>query len=216
MLVPIKSNQVAKLIPSVATGGQFKYSLGNPRKILQRVIISSIGAAITLVIGNNQFGNQTDVLWLILCLGFALYILWGPILEASRKNIKYKQFKFFSIFDGIISDIYQIEKIESSREQTNRYGNLEIVENKRTWLTIELEDEDGYLSKISFPMEKRHSIITRGLRVKCLVSANERSFNGKLFLTDAWLPEINLWVGDYPYLLRPAFKEICFLYKNKI
>ena len=216
MLIPIKSNQVSKLIPSVATGGQFKYSLGNPRKILQRLIISSIGAAITLVIGNNQFGNQTDVLWLILCLGFALYILWGPILEASRKNIKYKQFKFFSIFDGIISDIYQIEKIESSREQTNRYGNLEIVENKRTWLTIELEDEDGYLSKISFPMEKRHSIITRGLRVKCLVSANERSFNGKLFLTDAWLPEINLWVGDYPYLLRPAFEEICFLYKNKI
>ena len=216
MLIPIKSNQVSKLIPSVATGGQFKYSLGNPRKILQRLIISSIGAAITLVIGNNQFGNQTDVLWLILCLGFALYILWGPILEASRKNIKYKQFKFFSIFDGIISDIYQIEKIESSREQTNRYGNLEIVENKRTWLTIELEDEDGYLSKISFPMEKRHSIITRGLRVKCLVSANERSFNGKLFLTDAWLPEINLWVGDYPYLLRPAFEEICFLYKNNI
>ena len=149
-------------------------------------------------------------------MSFALYILWGPILEASRKNIKFKQFKFFSIFDGIISDIYQIEKIESSREQTNRYGNLEIVENKRTWLTIELEDEDGSLSKISFPMENRHSIITRGLRVKCLVSANERSFNGKLFLTDAWLPEINLWVGDYPYLLRPAFEEICFLYKNKI
>ena len=173
MLIPVNINQVAKLIPSVATGGQFKYSLGNPRKILQRLIISSIGAAITLVIGNNQFGNQTDVLWLILCLSFALYILWGPILEASRKNIKYKQFKFFSIFDGIISDIYQIEKIESSREQTNRYGNLEIVENKRTWLTIELEDEDGYLSKISFPMENRHSIITRGLRVKCLVSANE-------------------------------------------
>ena len=212
MLIPIKNNQVTKLIPSVATGGQFKYCLGNPRKILQRVIISSIGAAITLVIG--QFGNQTDVLWLVLCLIFALYILWGPILEASRKNLKYKQIKFFSIFDGFISDIYQTEKVESSREQTNRYGNLEIVENKRTWLTIELEDEDGYLSKISFPMEKRHNIINRGLRVRCLASSNERSFNRKLFLTDAWLPEINLWVGDYPYLLRPAFEEICFLYKN--
>ena len=215
MLIPIKINQVAKLIPSVATGGQFKYSLGNPRKILQRLIISSIGAAITLVIGNNQFGNQTDVLWLILCLCFALYILWGPILEASRKNLKYKQLKFFSIFEGFISDIYQTEKVESSREQTNRYGNLEIVENKRTWLTIELEDDDGYLGKISFPFENRHNVITRGLKVRCLVSANERSFNGKLFLTDAWLPDINLWVGDYPYLLRPAFEEICFIYKNK-
>lgn len=216
MLIPIKNNQVNKLIPSVATGGQFKYCLGNPRKILQRLIISSIGAAITLVIGNNQFGNQTDVLWLFLCLSFALYILWGPILEASRKNLKYKQIKFFSIFDGFISDIYQIEKVESSREQTNRYGNLEIVENKRKWLILELEDEDGYLSKISFPVENRHSVITQGLKVRCLVTTDDRSFNGKLFLTDAWLPEINLWVGEYPYLLRPAFEEICSLYKNNI
>ena len=88
MLIPIKLSQISRLIPSVGTGGQFKYALGDARKILQRLIISSIGAAITLVIGNNQFGNQTDVLWLILCLGFALYILWGPILEASRKNLQ--------------------------------------------------------------------------------------------------------------------------------
>ena len=215
MLIPIKNSQVAKLIPSVATGAQFKYSLGNPRKILQRLIISSIGAAITLVIGNNQFGNQTDVLWLFLCLIFALYILWGPILEASRKNLKYKKFKYFSIFDGFISDIYQTEKIESSREQTNKYGNLEVVENKRTWLTIELEDEDGYLSKISFPYKNKYNVISRGLKVRCLIATNERSYGGKLYLTDAWLPKINLWVGDYPYLLRPAFEEICFIFKNK-
>tara|TARA_Y100001978_G_C23616007_1_gene395993 strand:+ start:188 stop:838 length:651 start_codon:yes stop_codon:yes gene_type:complete len=213
MLIPIKVNQVSKLIPSVATGSQFKHALGNPRKILQRVIISSIGAAITLVIGNNQFGNQTDVLWLILCLVFSLYILWGPILEASRKNFKYKKFKYFSIFDGVISDIYKNERVESSREQTNRYGRLELIQNKRTWLTIEIEDEDGYLSKISFPMENKHSQLTEGLRVRCLVSSNERNFDGKVFLTDAWLPEINLWVGEYPYLLRPAFEEICYLYK---
>ena len=213
MLIPIKINQVSKLIPSVATGSQFKHALGNPRKILQRVIISSIGAAITLVIGNNQFGNQTDVLWLILCLAFALYILWGPILEASRKNLKYKKSKYFSIFDGIISDIYKKERVESSREQTNRYGRLELIENKRIWLTIEIEDEDGYLSEISFPMENKHNQLTKGLKVRCLVSSNERNYDGKVFLTDAWLPEINLWVGEYPYLLRPAFKEICYLYK---
>tara|TARA_Y100000589_G_scaffold284851_1_gene284004 strand:+ start:375 stop:1025 length:651 start_codon:yes stop_codon:yes gene_type:complete len=214
MLIPINTNQVSKLIPSVATGGQFKYSLGNPRKILQRLIISSIGAAITLVIGNNQFGNQTDVLWLILCLMFALYILWGPILEASRKNLRFKKLKFFSIFEGIISDIYQTERVETSREQTNRYGKLELIQNKRIWLNIELDDEDGYLSKISFPMENKHNQLKQGLKIRCLVSSNERSFNGKLFLSDAWLPEINLWVGDYPYLLRPAFEEICYLYKN--
>tara|TARA_B100000609_G_C17188241_1_gene420951 strand:- start:670 stop:1323 length:654 start_codon:yes stop_codon:yes gene_type:complete len=216
MLIPISLNKVSKLVPSVATGGQFKFALGDPRKILQRLIISSIGGVITFLISVSQDRNQTYSLWLLLCVLFFLYILWGPILEASRKNISYKKYKFFSIFDGFVSDIYKIEKIENSREQTNRYGRLELIEKKRTWLTVEMEDEDGYLSKISFPMENKHAQIKIGSRIRCLVSSNNRNFQNNLFLTDAWLPDLNLWIGDYPFLLRPAFEEICYLYKNKL
>ena len=90
MLIPVSQNKVSRLIPSVATGGQFKYALGNPRKILQRLIISSIGGVITFLISVSQDRNQTYSLWLLLCVLFFLYILWGPILEASRKNINYK------------------------------------------------------------------------------------------------------------------------------
>ena len=214
MLIPISLNQVSKIVPSVATGGQFKYALGDPRKILQRLIISSIGGVITFLISVSQDRNQTYSLWLLLCVLFFLYILWGPIVEASKKNLKFRRFKFFSIFDGFVSDIYQLEKVESSREQTNRYGRLELIEKKRTWLVLELEDEEGYLGKISFPMENKHSFLKKGENVRCLVSSDSRNFNSKLVLTDAWLPDLNLWVGDYPYLLRPAFEEICFMYKN--
>ena len=214
MLIPISLNQVSKIVPSVATGGQFKYALGDPRKILQRLIISSIGGVITFLISVSQDRNQTYSLWLLLCVLFFLYILWGPILEASKKNLKFRRFKFFSIFDGFVSDIYQLEKVESSREQTNRYGRLELIEKKRTWLVLELEDEEGYLGKITFPMENKHSFLKKGENVRCLVSSDSRNFNSKLVLTDAWLPDLNLWVGDYPYLLRPAFEEICFIYKN--
>ncbi len=142
MLIPISLNQVSKIVPSVATGGQFKYALGDPRKILQRLIISSIGGVITFLISVSQDRNQTYSLWLLLCVLFFLYILWGPIVEASKKNLKFKKFRFFSIFDGFVSDIYQLEKVESSREQTNRYGRLELIEKKRTWLVLELEDEE--------------------------------------------------------------------------
>jgi len=216
MLIPINNNQISRLIPSVATGGQFKYALGNPRKILQRLIISSIGGVITFLISVSQDRNQTYSLWLLLCVMFFLYILWGPIVEASRNNLKFKQYKFFSLFDGIISDIYQIEKVEETREQTNKYGRLELIENKRSWLVLELEDEDGYLSKISFPMENKHSLLDKGLKIRCIVSSNYRNFDRNLVLSDAWLPDINLWVGDYPFLLRPAFEELCFIYKKKL
>ena len=212
MLIPVKINQISRLIPSVGTGGQFKYALGDPRKILQRVIISSIGGIITFLISISQTGNQTYNLWLLLTVIFFLYIIWGPILESSKKNLQYRKFKFFSIFDGYVSDIYKTEKIESSREQSNRQGRLEVVENKRTWLVLELEDEDGYLDKISFPMENKHSQIRIGANIRCLITSNYRNFDRDIYLTDAWLPDINLWVGEYPYLLRPAFEEICYIY----
>ena len=42
MLIPLRQNELDKLIPSVATSNQFTSALGNPRKILQRIIISSM------------------------------------------------------------------------------------------------------------------------------------------------------------------------------
>ena len=212
MLIPLKQNQITKLIPSVGTGSQFKYALGEPRKVLQRLIISSIGGVLNLLLFISQSSTQTENLWLLLCVIFFLYIIWGPILESSRKNSSYKKSKFFSLFDGYISDIYKTEKIESSREQSNRQGRLELVEKKRTWLVVELEDDDGYLDKISFPMENKHSRIKIGDSIRCLVSSNYRNFNREIYLTDAWLPDSNIWVGEYPFLLRPAFKEICYIY----
>ena len=212
MLIPIKQNQISKLIPSVGTGGQFRYALGDPRKILQRLIISSIGGVLNLLLFISQSSTQTENLWLLLCVIFFLYIIWGPILESSRKNIKYKKSKFFSLFDGYVSDIYKTERIESSREQSNRQGRLELIEKKRTWLVIELEDEDGYLDKISFPMENKHSLIRVGSNIRCIISSNYRNFEREISLTDAWLPDSNIWIGEYPYLLRPAFEEICYIY----
>jgi len=212
MLIPIKINQITKLIPSVGTGGQFKYALGDPRKVLQRLIISSIGGVLNLLLFISQSSTQTENLWLLLCVIFFLYIIWGPILESSRKNIRYKESKFFALFDGYISDIYKIEKIESSREQSNRQGRLELIEKKRTWLVIELEDDDGYLDKLSFPMEQKHSQIRVGSNIRCLVSSNYRNFDRNINLTDAWIPNVNIWVGEYPFLLRPAFEEICYIY----
>ena len=114
MLISIKPNQVSKLIPSVGTGSQFKNALGNPRKVLQRLIISSIGGVLNLLLFISQSSTQTENLWLLLCVIFFLYIIWGPILESSRKNSNFKKSRFFSLFNGYISDIYKSERIESS------------------------------------------------------------------------------------------------------
>ncbi len=209
MLIPLRTGEIDKLIPAVATGGQFRQALGNPRKILQRVMISSIGGVITLLISQSQVASQFYSLWLLIGVIFLLYILWGPIVEAGQKNSKLRRYPFAALFYGDVIDAFTREKIENRQEQANKIGNLEIVESRRTWLFLELGDEDGYLGQISFPMEKVHQSIRKGTRISCLVLSQRRDFSQISALSDAWLPNMRLWLGEYPFLLRPAFEELC-------
>ena len=207
MLLPIRQNEINKLIPSVATGKQFNSALGNPQKIFQRIMISAIGGVITLLISQSQVTSQFYSLWLVLGVVFLLYILWGPILEASRINSKFKSYAFSALFDGYISDVYIEDRVENQHEQANADGRLEVVEKKRTWVVVDIEDEDGYLGNIHFPLQNKFNILRKGIRINCVVFSNKRDFSSIQAISDAWCPEIKLWIGYYPFLLRPAFEE---------
>jgi len=207
MLLPIKKSEIDKLIPSVATGKQFNSALGNPQKIFQRIMISTIGGVITLLISQSQVTSQFYSLWLVLGVVILLYILWGPILEASRKNLKFKNYSFSALVDGYISDVYVEDRVENKQEQANNYGKLEIVEKKRTWVVLDIEDDDGFIGNISFPLQNKFNILKKGMRINCVVFSNRKDFSNIQAISDGWCPEINLWVGFYPFLLRPAFEE---------
>tara|TARA_B100000965_G_scaffold376755_1_gene370303 strand:- start:2447 stop:3094 length:648 start_codon:yes stop_codon:yes gene_type:complete len=207
MLFPIKQNVINKLIPSVATGMQFNAALGNPQKIFQRIMISAIGGVITLLISQSQVTSQFYSLWLVLGVVFILYILWGPILEASRKNLKFKSFSFSALVDGYISDVFVEDRVENKQEKANKDGRLEVFEKKRTYVILDIEDDDGFIGNISFPLQQKFNILKKGMRINCVVFSSTRNFDRIQAISDAWCPDINLWVGSYPYLLRPAFEE---------
>ncbi|MBD2422908.1 hypothetical protein [Cyanobium sp. FACHB-13342] len=210
MLIPLRPGELPRLIPAVATGPQFNACTGNPRKVLQRVLISVIGAVITLLISQTLlFSSQFGPVFLVVGVVFALYLLWGPILEAGQKNATLRRYPAAALFEGEIADLYTREIVEERREQANNSGRLELVENRRTWLTLELEDEEGYLGKVRFPFEKKHQQIRAGMVVRVLVLSERNDFSRIGAISDAWLPQLKLWVGEYPFLLRPAFEELC-------
>ena len=60
-------------------------------------------------------------------------------------------------------------------------------------------------------MDKKHQVIRQGTVVRCLVLSDRKDFSRVSALSDAWIPGLRLWVGDYPFLLRPAFEELCQL-----
>jgi hypothetical protein len=210
VLIPVSSQELARLIPAVATGPQFNACSGNPRKLLQRILISTIGGVIALLISQGlAMSSQAAPAMLVVGVVFLLYVLWGPILEASRRNASLRRYPVAAIFEGEVSDLYERDVVEEQREQADRQGRLQLVENRRTWLCLELADEEGYLGQVRFPLEKKHQQIRRGVVVRVLVLSDRRDFSRIAALSDAWLPQLKLWVGEYPYLLRPAFEELC-------
>lgn len=210
MLIPLRPGELQRLIPAVATGPQFNACSGNPRKLLQRLLISVIVGVISLLVSQTlAFRSQFAPVLLVVGVAALLYVLWGPIIEAGRRNATLRRYPAAAIFEGQVGDLFTQEVLEERREQADRSGRLQMVENRRTWLTLELEDEDGYLGRVRFPMEKKHQQIRRGMLVRTLVLSDRKDFSRIGALTDAWLPQLKQWVGEYPYLLRPAFEELC-------
>ena len=194
----------------MATGPQFNACSGSPQKLLQRLFISVIGGVIALLISQTLlFSSQAGPIFLVTGFVFLLYVLWGPIVEAGRRNATLRRYPAAAIFEGEVADYYTKELVEGRQETTDRQGRLELVENRRTWLVLELEDEDGYLGAVRFPYDKKHKLIRRGMVVRCLVLSERKDFSRIGALTDVWLPQLKLWVGEYPFLLRPAFEELC-------
>ena len=211
MLVPLRPGELQRLIPAVATSNQFAAALGNPRKILQRVMIAAIGGVITLLISQSQLASRWGAVWLVVGVVLLLYVLWGPIVEAGQCNAGLRRYPAAAIFEGEVANVFTRERVLERHEQANKLGELELVENRRTWIVLELEDEDGYLGQLSFPMSKKHQSIRAGSLIRCLVLSDRKDFSRIAALTDAWLPGQRLWVGEYPFLLRPAFEELCQL-----
>jgi hypothetical protein len=210
MLIPLRPGELERLIPAVATGPQFNACSREPRKLLQRVLISVIGGVLTLLISQTLlFSSRLGPVLLVVGVVFFLYLLWGPILEAGRRNATLRRYPAAALFEGRIRALFTREVVEDRREQANRDGRLELVENRRTWLCLELEDEDGYLGQLRFPYEKRHQTIRPGMVVRTLVLSERKDFSRIGALSDGWLPQLKEWVGEYPYLLRPAFEELC-------
>jgi hypothetical protein len=209
MLIPLRPDEFQRLIPAVASGPQFQVCSGGPGKVLQRVMIAAIGGVIALLIGQSMLNSRWYPFWLVTGFVFLLYVLWGPILEGSRRNARLRRYPSAALFEARIVDLATRELVEDRHEQANRRGALELVENRRTWVSVELEDEDGYLGRIRFPMEKKHQQLRRGLLVRGLALSERADFARIGALSDAWLPQLRLWVGDYPYLVRPLFEELC-------
>lgn len=181
--------------------------MGKWSDVLNRLLISFIGVVVVLIL-NALFGNQAEALILLLGGIVALYWLWCPVYQASLRNSASRRFKYSGFWRGKVLDVYLTEELIGEEETVNQRGELVIVENRERWINLVLGDETGFEVEVQAPLQRIHKGIKPGQTAELLVLSNELDLSKINKISDAYLPQKDLWVGQYPYIQRDVFLEV--------
>jgi hypothetical protein len=207
MLVPITRQKFEQLIPVIATGPQYAYFWGKFAKLLKRILISVIAVVIVLVL-KAFFGSSFDGIGLLLGIIGSLYWLWGPVYWSTLRNLEMRRYKYSGFWRGRVLDVYVTEELIGTEESVNNRGELVIAENRERRLNIEVGDETGFTSQLQAPLRRLHKNINRGQVAEMLLLSYEPDLESIVKNTDIYIPSLDLWVSDYPYLQREVFVQV--------
>lgn len=207
MLKPLTREKTQQLIPLIATGKQYAYYWGKWADVLNRVLISVVGVVVVLIL-DVIFGDGGEALILLLGGIISLYWLWCPVYQASRRNAANRRFKYAGFWRGKVFDVYLTEELIGEEETVNQRGELVIVENRERWINLVLGDNTGFELEVQAPLQRIYKNIKPGQTAELLVLSNERDLSLIDKISDAYIPQQNLWVGQYPYIQRDVFIEV--------
>lgn len=207
MLKPLTREKTEQLIPLIATGKQYAYYWGKWSDVLNRILISVVGVVVILIL-DVAFGNQGEALILLLGGIVSLYWLWCPVYQASLRNAANRRFKYSGFWRGKVLDVYLTEELIGEEETVNQRGELVIVENRERWINLVLGDRTGFEVEVQAPLQRIYKGIKPGQTAELLVLSNKLDLSQINKISDAYLPQKDLWVGQYPYIQRDVFIEV--------
>ena len=208
MLIPITRKKFEELIPSIATGSQYKYYWGKLPDVLRRLLISVIGIVIMFFARLSAFGESQGILIFAIGITVGTYWLWSPILWASRRNFQYRQYPYSGFWQGRILDMFVTDEAIGTQETVNDRGDLVIVENRERRLNLEVGDRTGFSTQLQVPIRREYRSIDVGMVAQTLVMSDRPNLDRIAKVSDIYIPRLNLWVSDYPYLRRDLFVEV--------
>lgn len=208
MLIPITSERFKELIPAVATAEQFKYCWGKLDKFLKRLLLSAAIALVIVLLEVSVSSDALKLLFLLIGIIAGLYWLWGPILEASLKNLECRKHPYCGFWQGKVLDVYITEAVTSEQESVNKRGELIIIENLERRINVEVGDSTGFKTCIQAPLTRNHKKVSRGQTAQMIIMSYIDDLSRISQVSDIYIPSQNLWVSDYPYLQRDTFIEV--------
>ncbi len=207
MLVPITRQKFEQLVPILATGPQYAYFWGKFPDLLKRLLLSVIAVVGVLLI-SSFFGEWFAGLRLVLCIIAGLYWLWSPVYWATMRNMEMRRYPYSGFWRGRVVDVYVTEELIGKEETVNNRGELVIVENRERRLNVEVEDETGFGTRLQVPLRRIHKGIAAGQEAEMLVLSYQPDLRNIVQTTDIYIPSLNRFVSDYPYLQPESFAQV--------
>ena len=207
MLKPLTREKLEQLIPLIATGQQYAYYWGKWSDLLNRLLISVVGIVVVLIL-SLLFGDGGEALILLLGGVVGLYWLWCPVYQASLRNAANRRFKYGGFWRGRVLEIFLTEELIGEEETVNQRGELVIIENRERWINLVLGDKTGFEVEVQAPLQRIYKGIKPGQIAELLVLSDRADLGRINKISDAYIPQQNLWVGQYPYIQRDVFLEV--------
>lgn len=207
MLKPLTREKTEQLLPLIATGQQYAYYWGKWSDVLNRLLVSVVGIVVVLIL-SLLFGDSGEALILLLGGIVSLYWLWCPVYQASLRNAASRRFKYSGFWRGKILDVYLTEELIGEEETVNQRGELVIIENREKWINLILGDQSGFEVAVQAPLQRIYKGIKRGQIAELLVLSNKLDLSQINKISDAYIPQKDIWVGQYPYIQRDVFMEV--------
>jgi hypothetical protein len=207
MLIPLTRESLEQLLPLVATGNQYRFYWGEPRDVVRRLLLSFTGV-VTLLTVTSFFGTSLGIVRFLLGWTAGLYWLWVPVYLASQRNGGYRRYPFGGLWQGQILEVYVSEELIAREETVNQEGDLVVVENRERSLNVLVGDNTGFETLLRVPLQQEHRGILPGQRIQLVLLSKDRDLARIARITDAYIPDRQIWVSDYPYLQRDRFVEV--------
>lgn len=188
MLIPLTREKFEQLIPLIATGSQYKYGWGKPRDIVLRLLIS-VGIPLVLYLLHFVLPDF-EGLFSVLGIIAGLYLLWGPILQSSLKNIECRRYKYSGFWRGEVLDAYVSDEVVGKQLTTNKRGELMVVEDRQKQLNLEVGDETGFSTGLQVPLRREYKAIRRGQIAEMMVMSNRPDLSRIAKVSDIFIPDL--------------------------
>lgn len=179
---PLTRRDYERAIPIAATGEQYGYFWGDGDTAFQRVGLSLLTTVLT--------ANALP----IVAVPASTFFLWAPVALAARRNSRARRSKYAGLWRAKVLEVAPVDTRGGSRLD---------------WmLDMLVGDDSGARVSLKVPLRAEYADINVGDDVELVVTSDDPDFYTFQAIREAYVPEINVWVGEYPFLDRRAMMAI--------